>query len=40
VLNKTENMLIHSAKMASVGEMNFLTENWPTILKTFDPPVN
>ena len=20
--------------------LNFLTENWPTILKTFDPPVN
>ena len=22
------------------ASVNFLTENWPTILKTFDPPVN
>ena len=26
--------------IAFMVKLNFLTENWPTILKTFDPPVN
>ena len=34
------NNLIGEKLNKGFAKVNFLTENWPTILKTFDPPVN